>query len=120
MKTLDNGNNNVMNSSNNNNHSKAIVWHFSGKFYIGGWYDPQSNNRNADSNSTTEDQKNGEGFEFVPGKHYYRGEFKNGKRNGYGTMITLDGNIYQGSWVNGEKCGKGVSFEKVTNTMYQG
>lgn len=110
LKTVDNGNN--VNSSTSN---KAIVWHFSGKFYIGGWFD--SHNRNSDS---TEDQKNGEGFEFVPGKHYYRGEFNNGKRNGYGTMITLDGNIYQGAWVNGEKCGKGVSFEKASDTMYQG
>lgn len=32
---------------------KAIVWHFSGKFYIGGW---------DQKNSSGEDHKTGEGF----------------------------------------------------------
>jgi hypothetical protein len=56
----------------------------------------------------------------VPGKHYYRGEFSHGKRNGHGTMMMIDGDIYKGVWLNGEKHGKGTYFEKKTNYFYEG
>lgn len=71
-----------------NETDKAIVWHFSGKFYNGGW------------NQTTskEDSKNGDGYEFVPEKYFYRGSFGNGRRNGLGIMISANGSIYKGEW----------------------
>lgn len=70
---------------------KTIVWHYSGKFYIGGW----------DQTEDGEGKKNGEGFEYIPEKHYYKGQFLNGKKNGSGIQIWLNGNIYQGQWVKG-------------------
>jgi hypothetical protein len=43
-----------------------IIWHYSGKFYIGQFVN---------------NEKHGEGIE-VSENHYYHGSFANGKRNG--------------------------------------
>lgn len=39
----------------------------------------------------------------MPDKHYYQGQFLEGKKNGSGTMVMLNGNIYKGQWVKGQK-----------------
>lgn len=56
---------------------KHILWHYSGKFYIGSW----------DANGKEEGCKSGRGIEFIPESkgcikvdYIYEGEFNNGKR----------------------------------------
>jgi hypothetical protein len=39
---------------------KHILWHYSGKFYIGGW----------DGNGKEEGCKNGKGIELIPGSNW--------------------------------------------------
>lgn len=51
-----------------------LVWHYSGKIYIGEW-----------SESTM--MKSGEGMEYIPQKYFYKGQFLNNKRNGTGIII---------------------------------
>ena len=80
--------------------SQTILWHYSGKFYIGGW-------RN---NEPGEGEKTGEGLEYIPGKHTYKGQFLGGKKNGNGIVKLNNGNLYEGQWVNGVKNGRGVYF----------
>ena len=41
-----------------------------------------------------EGEKSGEGFEYLPGKYYYRGNFVDGKRNGFGTMKVINKEKY--------------------------
>ncbi len=53
-----------------------VLWHFSGKFYMGGWK----------VNEQGEGEKDGEGLEVSPGKHMYKGQFLNGRKNGSGIM----------------------------------
>lgn len=74
---------------------RTVVWHYTGKFYIGNW----------DQNEQSEGKKTGEGFEFVPDKWYYQGQFLDGKKNGSGTMIMTNGNVYRGQWIKGQKHG---------------
>lgn len=80
---------------------KTVVWHYSGKFYVGGW----------DQNQNGEGKKNGDGVEYVQGKHWYKGQFLDGKKNGSGTMIFDNGNIYNGQWLKGQKHGNGTFYE---------
>lgn len=46
-------------------------------------------------------------FEFMDASTY-KGNFKNGLREGLGESVYLDGSCYQGNWKNGMKNGKGV------------
>ena len=41
-------------------------------------------------------------------KNYEKGEWKNGKRHGKGTMVHANGNKYTGIWVNDARIGQGV------------
>ena len=44
---------------------------------------------------------------------YYIGQWKNGLRNGKGTMYYSNGTIkYEGDWVNDKEEGKGIDFYK--------
>lgn len=56
----------------------------------------------------------------MPDKHYYKGQFLNGKKNGSGLQILTNGNIYQGQWVKGEKHGRGIYYDKSLNQYYEG
>ena len=89
---------------------KTVVWHFAGKFYFGGW----------EQNENGEGKKSGDGFEYIPEKHYYQGQFYEGKRNGSGTMIQTNGNVYQGQWQKGEKHGIGIYYEQSSGATYEG
>lgn len=42
------------------------------------------------------------------GKYCYRGEMKNGKRNGYGVLTLGDSIVYSGTWKNGKRSGYGT------------
>ncbi len=90
--------------------SDVILWHFSGKFYIGGWK----------VNDPGEGQKSGEGIEYIPEKYVFKGQFLNGKKNGNGLIKTSNGNIYEGQFVDGVKNGRGKYFEASTNATYNG
>ncbi|EPZ33045.1 histone H3 K4-specific methyltransferase SET7/9 N-terminal domain-containing protein [Rozella allomycis CSF55] len=43
-------------------------------------------------------------------KKVYAGQWKAGKRNGYGTSFEDDGSTYEGQWVQNKKCGWGVAY----------
>ncbi len=38
----------------------------------------------------------------------YKGEYKDGKYNGIGTIQYSNGDIYEGEWKNGKRDGKGT------------
>ena len=40
----------------------------------------------------------------------YKGEYKNGKKNGYGILEFSDGKKYKGYWENGKKTGVGEIY----------
>ena len=88
----------------------TILWHYSGKFYIGGWKNSE----------TGEGEKTGEGLEYMPGKHVYKGQFLGGKKSGNGIVKLYNENAYEGQWVDGVKSGRGVYFEASTGTYYSG
>jgi hypothetical protein len=89
--------------------SECILWHYSGKFYMGGW-----------KGDGGEGEKNGEGLEVVPAKHVYKGQFLLGKRHGTGIMRLANGNLYDGQWVEGAKNGHGVFLDAATQVVYSG
>lgn len=60
--------------------NKHIVWYFTGAFYFGDW----------DTDLPSEAEKNGFGFEYVPGKYYYLGQFRNGNRCGKGSIKIIN------------------------------
>ena len=37
----------------------------------------------------------------------YKGDYSEGKRNGYGVYYYVNGDVYEGNWVNGMREGKG-------------
>lgn len=90
--------------------SECILWHYSGKFYYGGWK----------NNDASEGEKTGEGLEYLPGKHLYKGQFLAGKKNGNGILKTQNGNIYDGQWIDGVKNGRGTYFEVSSKSIYSG
>ena len=51
-------------------------------------------------------------------KYKYKGEFKNGKREGYGECNYKNGEFYQGGWINDKRQGKGRLYYK--NEKYEG
>ena len=89
-----------------------ILWYFDGRFYFGEW----------NVNLMGEGQKSGWGFEYLPGKYYYRGQFFEGKRKGFGTMKILNKEkpvIYEGEWDDGNKNGKGKQIDEY-DILYEG
>ena len=50
----------------------------------------------------------------------YIGEFKNGKKNGFGKTFSEKNIIYKGSWKNDLYHGKGVLFDKYDDIIYEG
>jgi len=60
-------------------------------------------------------------FAFFYDDEIYIGEFKNGKRNGFGETLNLkDDTIYEGYWKNDVYHGKGVLFDKFGDKEYEG
>ena len=58
----------------------------------------------------------------MPKKYVYKGEFSEGKRNGFGTMKLLNKDrlaIYEGLWVDGNKHGKGKQIDEY-GILYDG
>jgi hypothetical protein len=46
-------------------------------------------------------------FDWSDGEHYI-GEFRDNKRNGFGTNYYVEGRVYSGAWVNDKQQGKGT------------
>lgn len=53
---------------------------------------------------------NGRGSYFWTNGNKYTGEFLNGLRHGFGTLIESDGLVYEGMWEKGVKHGQGKEF----------
>lgn len=93
--------------------NKNIVWYYSGAFYFGDW----------DTDLPSEAEKDGFGFEYIPGKYYYLGNFKNGTRNGKGTIRLLNPSnpadvnclAYDGQWLQGKPHGHGCHIDERGN-----
>jgi len=58
-------------------------------------------------------------FTAPDGKSYYIGQWKKGKRNGYGIEFDSAGGIYFGMWKNDLKNGDGV-LEKMDSSVFSG
>ena len=55
------------------------------------------------SGSYFEDKKDGEGvFKWGDGREY-RGQWKNGKQHGKGTLVDKDGNMTVAEWIEGKR-----------------
>lgn len=50
----------------------------------------------------------------------YTGQWRGGKRNGFGVYTSARGEIYEGKWVNDQRCGRGVWSSQLTNEKYEG
>ena len=50
----------------------------------------------------------------------FNGDWKDGLRNGYGTMRYASGNYYEGYWEDDKKCGTGVMIWKDVDEVYTG
>lgn len=66
----------------------AIVWHFSGKVYLGGWKHQMLD----------EGAKHGLGLEWSPQRYVYYGQFAKNRREGAGIMKTNGGELLCGMW----------------------
>ena len=51
--------------------------------------------------------KHGKGADYFNNGDNYRGEYKNGKPDGYGVYTWANGSTYEGYFANGLKAGKG-------------
>lgn len=90
-----------------------IILHYEGKVYIGGW--KEFNNG--------EGEKSGDGVEYLEGKFIYKGQFHQGKRNGFGVLKTYNSSkkatIYIGQFSEGNKHGEGKQIDQ-TGLIYDG
>ena len=50
----------------------------------------------------------------------YEGDFKNGKKDGKGTMTYKNEYIYEGNWKDGKRDGKGIYLNKTNKDKYEG
>ena len=67
-------------------------------------------------------KKNGKGMEYFLGKKVYEGEFKNGKRHGYGKIYNPFFNVlkYEGEFKDGEIHGYGKEYDSNSNLEFEG
>jgi hypothetical protein len=59
-------------------------------------------------------------FRNKNGVEFYRGQFSNDKRNGYGTYQFADGAVYTGYWKDGSQHGKGTMTNMKEGWTYKG
>lgn len=62
----------------------------------------------------------GNGVEFEDGECVYSGEWKNGKRNGFGNSLKNGEAYYEGSWKDGVPNGEGVLYNDEGDIEYDG
>ena len=67
-------------------------------------------------------KKNGKGIEYFFGKKIYEGEFKNGKRHGYGKLYDSFFNVleYEGEFKDGKIHGYGKEYDLNSNLEFEG
>ena len=65
-------------------------------------------------------KKNGFGTERWINGEMYRGEYRDGKRHGQATVMHANGDLYVGSYVNGEKQGQGEMRYALGSYVYKG
>jgi hypothetical protein len=58
-------------------------------------------------------------YKWSDGKTYY-GQYKKGKRHGFGKQKYNNGNSYEGEWKNDKKDGSGVMTYKTNGQVYRG
>lgn len=70
-----------------------------------------------------EGEKSGEGVEYQDGKFIYKGQFSEGKRNGFGILKVYNSSgkatIYIGQFVEGNKHGEGKQIDE-SGLIYEG
>ena len=64
---------------------RAIISHFNGNYYFGGW---------------KADKRNGLGLDWHPERYVYYGQFKNNLKEGTGIYQGSKGDFMAGSWLN--------------------
>ena len=83
---------------------RNILLNYEGRLYYGGWKEFLNG----------EGEKYGDGIEFQPNKYLYKGQFKEGKRNGFGILKVYTQSkkaiIYVGQFIDGSKHGDGRQF----------
>ncbi|MEL6616784.1 MAG: hypothetical protein AAFQ43_13660, partial [Bacteroidota bacterium] len=58
-------------------------------------------------------------LEWTPG-HYYRGQWRQGIRNGHGVMNWTSGHHYEGNWVDGKRAGQGQQYYPEEGFVFTG
>ncbi|KAJ6658846.1 hypothetical protein lerEdw1_019769 [Lerista edwardsae] len=65
--------------------------------------------------------RNGYGHYVYPNSFFqYEGEWKEGKKHGYGKLLFKDGSYYEGEFVDGEIMGNGLRYWASTGNTYSG
>jgi len=62
---------------------------------------------------------NGSGIYIFDSGMKYEGEWKNGKRDGQGTLTSPDGSVYKGGWKNNRMHGQGVKIYSSDRLFYK-
>ncbi|GHU27050.1 hypothetical protein FACS1894152_2990 [Bacilli bacterium] len=90
---------------------KGVLTYANGDICEGQWENDMMNGQGVFKLCTGKDYVNREEdptkMKFVY-RELYRGEFKNGAKNGHGTMTDDDGNTYVGNWLDGRPDGYGT------------
>ena len=67
------------------------------------------------------DNSKGKEYNIYNKKLIFEGEYKNGKRNGYGKEYDNNGNqIFEGRYSNGKRYGRGMEFNENYNKIFEG
>ena len=79
----------------------------------------ESSTESNNSNKIDEELNNNKNYLYKIEKYKngneYRGEFKNGVKDGKGTMYYKNGYVYEGDWKNGKRDGIGKYYKKMKN-----
>lgn len=77
--------------------TKAAIWYYTRELYFG----------NISLNEEGRVERNGNGAEWVQGRHFYQGQFISGQKNGRGKISYQNGDEYEGQWLEGQIYGFG-------------